>query len=145
VTTIGLITLGIGMIVIFSPSLKTLPATLFPTATASHTPTLESTSTQTNKPTFVFTATPEATTRPPVSPTPKLGIGSTWIRPADGMEMVFVPEGEFTMGSDEGAEDEKPAHPVYLDAYWIDNTEVTNAMYARCVANNACKDRASSV
>jgi formylglycine-generating enzyme required for sulfatase activity len=80
-----------------------------------------------------------------VAPMPTLGIGSTWLRPADGMEMVYVPEGEFTMGSDDGADDEKPAHQVYLDAYWIDRTEVTNAMYAKCVADGSCKNAASSV
>jgi formylglycine-generating enzyme required for sulfatase activity len=48
--------------------------------------------------------------------------------------MVHVPEGEFLMGStdaDEVPTDEKPAHTVYLDAFWIDKTEVTNARYAR--------------
>lgn len=36
------------------------------------------------------------------------------------------------MGSDDSVEpDEKPAHPVYLDAYWIDQTEITNKMFAK--------------
>ena len=63
------------------------------------------------------------------TPTPGPSLGDTWTRPADGMEMVFVPAGEFSMGSDEGDDDEKPVHDVYLDAYWIDRTEVTNAQY----------------
>lgn len=33
-----------------------------------------------------------------------------------------------------------PAHKVILDAYWIDQTEVTNAMYAKCVADGVCKE-----
>ncbi len=49
---------------------------------------------------------------------------------------VYVPAGEFVMGSaedDSDAEsDEKPQHTVYLDAFWIMQTEVTNAMYGRC-------------
>ena len=65
-------------------------------------------------------------------------IGSTLEREADGMVMVYVPEGEFSMGSTDGETDEKPVHPVYLDAYWIDKTEVTNAMYARCVSAGEC-------
>jgi len=56
----------------------------------------------------------------------------------DGMILVYVPAGEFTMGSDSGSDDEKPVHTVTLNAFWIDRTEVTNAMYAKCVQNGAC-------
>jgi serine/threonine-protein kinase len=75
----------------------------------------------------------------------------------DGMIMLYVPEGSFTMGSD--ADDalaecqkfrtdcsrdwftnEEPPHSVYLDAFWIDETEVTNAMYAKCVSEGACME-----
>lgn len=62
----------------------------------------------------------------------------SWVRPADGMVMVYIPAGEFIMGSDEGENNERPAHPVYLDAYWIDQTEVTNAMYSVCVNAGNC-------
>lgn len=60
----------------------------------------------------------------------------------DGMEMVFVPAGQFEMGSAPGAtgadEDETPLHRVYLDAFWMDRTEVTNAMYRQCVSAGVC-------
>jgi serine/threonine-protein kinase len=67
------------------------------------------------------------------------------------MVMVYVPAGEFQMGTaDEEADDalkhcdmpnyaecqpawferEQPAHTVALDAFWIDSTEVTNAQFA---------------
>jgi formylglycine-generating enzyme required for sulfatase activity len=69
-------------------------------------------------------------------------LGDTWTRPSDGMVMVYVPAGDFIMGADEtdpGAHnDEYPQHTVYLDAFWIDQTEVTTAMYARCVEANVC-------
>ncbi len=53
--------------------------------------------------------------------------------------MAFVPAGEFLMGSADGDPQaypweiphEQPQHPVYLDAYYIDLTEVTNAQYER--------------
>jgi formylglycine-generating enzyme required for sulfatase activity len=52
----------------------------------------------------------------------------------DGMVMVNVPEGSFLMGStsdDSYADaDEFPQHKVYLNEFWIDRTEVTNAMFA---------------
>ena len=69
-------------------------------------------------------------------PTP--GINPTRVSEIDGMVEVYVPDGEFSMGSNNGDTDEKPVHTVYLDAYWIDRTEVTNDMYAQCVAAGGC-------
>jgi formylglycine-generating enzyme required for sulfatase activity len=79
-------------------------------------------------------------------------LGHTLSRPVDGMLMVYVPAGEFVMGStDEEAEyaralyneypgrsgewiemidQEQPAHTVALDGFWIDRTEVTNEQFA---------------
>ncbi len=55
----------------------------------------------------------------------------------DGMKLIYVPEGNFTMGSN-WSPDEEPEHVVYLDAFFIDETEVTNAMYERCVDEGTC-------
>ena len=59
------------------------------------------------------------------------------------MVVVYVPAGEFLMGSadsdSETGSDEKPQHKVTLDAYWIDRTEVTNAMFAKFVAATSYK------
>jgi formylglycine-generating enzyme required for sulfatase activity len=76
--------------------------------------------------------------------TPTSGLGSKMVRDKDGMTMVYVPAGEFKMGSNDGWDYEKPVHLVYLDTFWIDQTEVTNAMYAHCVADGICDQPPSS-
>ena len=43
--------------------------------------------------------------------------------------MVFVAGGTFLMGSNDGDPDERPIHKVYVDGFWIDKYEVTNAKY----------------
>ena len=70
----------------------------------------------------------EVTTILPLS-APTLGIGSVSNSPKDGMNMLYVPAGEFIMGGNVYY-DEKPIHTVNLDSIWIDQTEVTNAMFA---------------
>jgi formylglycine-generating enzyme required for sulfatase activity len=72
---------------------------------------------------------------PPIASTP----GETWTRPTDRMVMVYVPGGEFEMGSTEGDSDEQPVHTVTLDDFWIDRTEVTNVQYRLCVDAGACE------
>ena len=44
--------------------------------------------------------------------------------------MVLIPAGEFEMGSGTGDPDENPVHTVYLDAFYMDKYEVTNAEFA---------------
>ena len=57
----------------------------------------------------------------------------TRVDPKDGAEMVYVPAGEFVMGSKDGvgADDEHPQHTVDLDAYWIYKNDVTVAQYRK--------------
>ncbi len=65
------------------------------------------------------------------------------VRPADAMTMLHVPSGEFLMGDDTSPyAPEKPTHTVYLDEYWIDQTEVTNAQYRACFEAGVCSEAA---
>ena len=63
---------------------------------------------------------------------------STEILDPMGVPMVLVPAGEFTMGQDGGRPDENPAHVVYLDAFYMDKYEVTNALYKACIEAGVC-------
>jgi formylglycine-generating enzyme required for sulfatase activity len=49
--------------------------------------------------------------------------------------MVWVPSGEFLMGSDHrlAKPNERPAHKVDVNGFWMDRTHVTNAQFARFV------------
>ena len=83
------------------------------------------------------------------APTPTAITIQTRLSTKDGMTLVLIPKGEFIMGStDEDIEkvasqcngckaenflQEKPKHTVYLDDYWIDIHEVTNAMFKKFV------------
>lgn len=52
----------------------------------------------------------------------------------DGGTYVWVPPGEFMMGSENGDDDEKPVHRVRITkGYWLSKCEVTNAQYLRFV------------
>lgn len=80
----------------------------------------------------------QATITPTVFIESPLTIGSTMISEVDGMELVYIPAGNFSMGSNQGDSNEQPVHEVYLDAYWMDQFEVTNDQYKLCVADRAC-------
>jgi eukaryotic-like serine/threonine-protein kinase len=88
-------------------------------------------------PTTIVSSTPTNTAHTPQAL--ELDIGSIMISPIDQMIMVYVPEGGFTMGVDDGEMNEGPQHIVYLDSYWIDQHEVTNQQYRLCQESGACK------
>jgi formylglycine-generating enzyme required for sulfatase activity len=83
-------------------------------------------------------------------PPPNPQKGDIWISPKDGMQMVYIPPGEFIMGSSDaeieswlkenpGDErdyylDEQPQFSIDLEGFWMGRTEVTNAQYQRFVA-----------
>jgi len=63
----------------------------------------------------------------------------TKVSSLDGMEQVYIPEGEFIMGDNGDPKSrEYPEHLIYLDAFWMDKVEVTNAMYEECVTSGEC-------
>lgn len=61
--------------------------------------------------------------------------GDRWEDPAAGIVFVWVPGGSFLMGSPDGDErgqaDERPAHEVWVDGFWMASTPVTVAQYER--------------
>lgn len=61
---------------------------------------------------------------------PEKGKIKTKVNPKDGAEMIWIPAGEFTMGSND-LDDAKPPHKVYLDGYWIYKTEVAVSQYRK--------------
>ena len=48
---------------------------------------------------------------------------------SDEREMILIPEGVFTRGSDDGGFDEKPEQEIYLDAFYVDKYEVSVEAY----------------
>ncbi|MBI4704545.1 MAG: formylglycine-generating enzyme family protein [Deltaproteobacteria bacterium] len=61
--------------------------------------------------------------------------------PPPAEDMVLVPAGDFWMGcapQDWGCGDDNMRHQVYLDAFYIDRTEVTVAQYRSCVNARGC-------
>ena len=129
-----------------------LPPTRTPvptsTPTRTDTPEPTATATYTRRPTgtplpLTATDTPQltATLAPTVTPTREAPqAGDTQTRGKDGMVMVYVPDGEFAMGSnsDSGRYGEMPQHNVYLDAFWIDRTAVTSDQFRKCVEAGFC-------
>jgi formylglycine-generating enzyme required for sulfatase activity len=57
----------------------------------------------------------------------------------NSIPMLLAPEGEFTMGSNDGDTDEKPVHRIFLHAFYIDKYEVTNSLYKACVDAGVCE------
>ena len=117
-------------------------STPIPTDTNTHTstPTIEK-GTKTPTPTDEATETlvPSQTSAPPSPSETPTFIG---LAPAktdtSGAEMLLVKAGTFFMGKDTSETDERPAHIVNLDDYYIDKYEVTNADYKVCVDELAC-------
>jgi formylglycine-generating enzyme required for sulfatase activity len=107
-----------------------------PTATNTRIVSISQTPSRTSNSTL--TLTPESTSAKIVTPTPSLVVRATMVSEKDGMVMVYVPKGDFIMGTDNGYAHEGPAHNVYLEAFWIDQTEVTMGQFTVCVQAEGC-------
>lgn len=62
-----------------------------------------------------------------------LVLGMSWVLcgvTGAAADMITIPAGPFTMGRDDGPEDERPAHVVTLQAFQIDRQPVTNREFA---------------
>ncbi len=75
---------------------------------------------------------PTLTLAPVALSGPQSGATMTWI---DGSTLIYIPPSEFTMGNNGF---DAPVHAVTLDGYWMQQTEVTNRMFAQCVAVGSC-------
>ena len=114
--------------------------------TTTNAPIVESTSTPvpTSAPQAILTSTIEIIS-PAVPPTseisPTAEFANERVSTVDGMPQVFIPAGMFRMGGMDvrAAADEMPSRDVQLDAFWIDQLEVTNAMYLLCVKSGICE------
>jgi formylglycine-generating enzyme required for sulfatase activity len=140
--------LGVLVLAACSPAAPTaVPAATLPLPASTPTPTPFLLATHPIR-LVIQVVTPTQTPRPTATivdsgPLPPLQAESlTWVSPSDGMRLIGIPAGGFWMGSgddDVYAEpDEWPLRRVQLAGYWIDETEVTNAMYARCVSAGDC-------
>lgn len=130
----------------------TATATAMPSPTPTSTPSATLTSTTTAAPSPTATEAPSATPTATVTLTPSPPTATatmrvstavaTRAREVDGAVMVFVPAGEFLMGSPEGEgnDDERPQHRVEVAAFWLDRTEVTNFQYQVCLEAGACTE-----
>ncbi|MGE5776242.1 MAG: formylglycine-generating enzyme family protein [Chloroflexota bacterium] len=103
------------------PTPTSLPTSLPPTATAV-------------LPLPTETAVPTATQAPTEEAVDQR------ISTVDGMPQMYIPAGTFHMGGMDvrRAVNETPDHDVTIDAFWMDQLEVTNAMYTLCVNAGAC-------
>jgi serine/threonine-protein kinase len=121
-----------------------------PTVTASATTQAEVSTIPLDTPTAI--TIPDDTPRPADTLAPAASVvtsepraGETEYSGLDNMLVVYVPSGEFSMGSNDGYSDEAPVHKVYLNGFWMDQTEVTNNMYRKCVQSGECNRPSDSI
>ena len=101
-----------------------------------YTPTIQATPTMAGArtdlpPTAILTpAGPTATPVPTSTPRP---VATATSAPSNKPNVVYIPGGEFILGSDSGNEDETPQQKMVIDAFNLDKYPVTNAEYKQFV------------
>jgi formylglycine-generating enzyme required for sulfatase activity len=125
---------GQGMLAFLATdTLTTTPIQSFPSETEKPPPLDKNTPTPSVTITKTFTSSVFSTSEY----TFPLEAGATMVSPKDDMVLVYVPEGEFVMGSESGDAnadgDEFPQRTIYLVGFWIDRTEVTNLIFEQFV------------
>ena len=70
---------------------------------------------------------------------PTMSAARTTVGAKSGVEMVFIPAGEFVMGDDRGEDDEQPAHRVQVGPFAMDVCEVTQASFQAVLGRNPSK------
>src|SRR5512141_1082112 len=90
-----------------------------------------------------LTPVPDLTQGPTLVPValagPQSGTTLAWV---DGSLLAYVPAGDFILGMGVG---NAPQKIITLDPYWISTTDVTNKMYAQCVATSNCAAPAQEI
>ncbi len=136
---------------------RTAVAQQWAAATATAAPTATAAAAATEVAQFFLTATAGAmvagsaavTVTPPaitstILPASGLVLGSAWVAPQNKSVYVYVPAGQFVMGSSDkdsdAINDEKPQHVVNLDAFWISQTEVTNKQWSAFIEAGGYSD-----
>ncbi|HET6821992.1 MAG TPA: SUMF1/EgtB/PvdO family nonheme iron enzyme [Anaerolineales bacterium] len=91
-------------------------------------------------PTSTETILPTAAQTLTADPSPTAESLTHRVSTVDQMPQVYIPAGTFRMGGMDvrRAPNELPEHDVTLDAFWMDQLEVTNAMYGLCVSASVC-------
>jgi serine/threonine protein kinase len=127
------------LILIFGAVLFFASSNLFAAPTLTPAPTVEilpsSTATE-----ILPTETSQPTSMPTEAILPTDTPFLTEIKDEKNVPMIYIPAGEFTMGSDASGDiGSRPAHKVNVDAFYIDKFEVTNERYYSCVYAVECR------
>lgn len=118
-----------------TPTASLFPSPLLPTITFAPNLPVTPGPTEVPFPTRTLAPTPTFIPTPPLTNLPNLG--ATFSLPTgQGIPMLYIHGGPFFMGSDEFP-DEQPVRTIFLDDYWIDQHEVTNAEFALFVADQS--------